>query len=493
MNLSWYTMQFAGRLPHPLVTATFLLAFAGYSVSGDAIFESPDMAWHLAAGDWILAHHQIPTMDPWSYTAGTKRWFNISWLWDTGLSLIFRTFGAAGIYFFTAAFGALNVAVVALCLKARGQVDDIYILLTAVIVWLAQKTTLVAQPILMTFLLCVIFHHILHGHRRDGLTDTKRAVWLMALMLLWVNTHGGFIAGFSVLAAYGIEAFQTKNRPFFWVIARLVALCGAICFTNPYHIGIIPAVLGTLRSAITPYLNDWQPFTYGILNTSLFLVLFILTSNVRDPNIRLADKILAFSWLIAGLVAIRNFFVFTFLSPPYLSWNLQEFARATQRKWFRAGNFVPDTSKRRAQFFLMALAVCGLLLVPAVHRQWVTPDKFDMDPYGVAAVIPTLNARYRDVRFINDYNLGGYLIYHSGGAWRVFADGRSNTAYPEDVLKDVVLFNSVGQALKPLLEKYAAHGIIVPGGHNRAKLPRGNWKEIFRNEYIVAYVEIMGD
>jgi hypothetical protein len=493
MNPSWYAMRLAERLPHPLVTATFLLAFAGYSVSNDAVFGSPDMAWHLAAGDWILAHHHVPTFDPWSYTAGTKRWFNISWLWDTGLSLIFRIFGAAGIYFFTAAFGALNVAVVARCLKARGQVNDIFILLTAIIVWLVQKTTLVAQPILMTFLLCQVFHHILHGHRRDGLMDVKRAAWLMALMVLWVNTHGGFIAGFSVLAAYGIEACQKKNWPFLRVIARLVALCGAVCFINPYHIGIIPAVLGTLRSVITPYLNDWRPFTFGILNTSLLLVLFILTSNVRDPNIRLPDKILAFAWLIAGLATIRNFFVFAFFSPPYLSWNLQEFARATQCKWFRVGNFVPDSPRKRVQFFLMALAVCGLLLVPAVYRQWVTPDKFDMDPYGVAAVIPTINAKYPNVRFINDYNLGGYLIYHSGGTWRVFVDGRANTAYPEDVLKDTVLFNSAGQPLKPLLKKYAAQGIIVTSMHNRAKLPRRKWKEIFRNEYIVAYEERIGD
>ena len=53
-------------LSWPLLVAggSFLMVFA----RAQHLLLDPDTYWHIAAGRWMLAHHSIPTVDPFSYT-----------------------------------------------------------------------------------------------------------------------------------------------------------------------------------------------------------------------------------------------------------------------------------------------------------------------------------------------------------------------------------------------------------------------------------------
>jgi hypothetical protein len=47
--------------------------------------------------------------------------------------------------------------------------------------------------VMLTARLCVFFH--------EGRCSRRRTLWLLPLFALWANMHGGFLAGFTILAA----------------------------------------------------------------------------------------------------------------------------------------------------------------------------------------------------------------------------------------------------------------------------------------------------
>jgi hypothetical protein len=480
------------RLPHPLLLILFLLAFAAYGYSAFGVFTNPDTPWHIASGDYILAHG-LPATDPWSYSAGDFRWYNISWLWDVLITLIFHAGGAAGLFFFTCAFGALNVTVLGWSLQRRGQAGDTYIILTCGLFWLCQLVMLYPQPQLVTFLFTILFHHILHTHRRDGTLDPKRAVWLFILSVLWVNIHGGLITALTLFGAYGLAAFETKQWPWLRTLVKLGVIMLAACLLNPYHIFFFEGVYRTLNGSIEKYLIDWHPVDFGNLALGAPLGLFFISSNVRESRIPLADRILAFAWLFAALGAQRNMPIFLLVAAPYLAFNLQEFARATQRDKFKNPAIVADTPAMRARFTAAACALLLLALLPFSRALLLPPEKLDTDPNRLKPALAFLKAHYPNARIINDYNLGGAIIYQSEGTLPTLIDGRSGTAFPKPVQIDYLAFatGSPADAAK-IVEKYHADALLLLNGNLRASslpAPAESWKQAYRNEKLVLFVK----
>ena len=43
-------------------------------------FRDGDTSWHLAVGQWMIRHGQIPSVDVFSYTAAGKHWVAMEWL-----------------------------------------------------------------------------------------------------------------------------------------------------------------------------------------------------------------------------------------------------------------------------------------------------------------------------------------------------------------------------------------------------------------------------
>src|SRR5215470_9976604 len=58
----------------------FLISFTSvyYLWNTSLLLGHYDLGWHLAAGDLIRERGHIPFQDPWSFTLGDKRWFNLS-------------------------------------------------------------------------------------------------------------------------------------------------------------------------------------------------------------------------------------------------------------------------------------------------------------------------------------------------------------------------------------------------------------------------------
>src|SRR5215475_13167628 len=100
----------------------FLISFACvyYLSNTSLLLGHYDLGWHLAAGDLIRDRGNIPFQDPWSFTLGDKRWFNLSWLWDVIASALFQYTGFSGLTLFVVACGAVIVGYLASACLSRG-------------------------------------------------------------------------------------------------------------------------------------------------------------------------------------------------------------------------------------------------------------------------------------------------------------------------------------------------------------------------------------
>ncbi len=468
-------------LPHPLVIASFTLAFAFYMIYGQLPFDDPDAPWHIAAGDWILAHHSIPHTDPFSYTAGNTPWYNISWLWDIALSAATSSAGGLlGAQLLGVMTAALAVALLCYSLQKRGIKED-PIKVALFLSGLVFASYSLVRPQQVSYVCIILFHILLHDSREQRRISTL--VILPLLMVLWVNMHGFFLVGFTLFGAYGLEALWRNDKAWFRYLFIGGAACFVAMFLNPYGVGIITATLRTLDSVITSYINEWHPFTYGnILPSTLYVLAIIMVSNPRDKDIPLADKILTFCWLLMALNSIRNFVALACVAAPYMAMNMQKAMVLHPQKDVSA-------PKYRLGMAGLACAVVVVLALPATQH-YLGRDKMPADvPVEEMAYI---REHYPDTRFLNDYGLGGYLIYYLHDIQKVFVDGRAGTAYSEALLRDFLKFYSLMPGFEKMIDSYHVNGIIVKKNHlfaryyTQAKLQ--GWKPVFSGKVATIYI-----
>src|SRR5262245_38969960 len=74
----------AWALSLPLVLGLGLFAFL-VNANG-VLLSDPDSHWHIAVGNWILAHGSVPTTDTFSFTFAGQPWIAKEWLSQLALA-----------------------------------------------------------------------------------------------------------------------------------------------------------------------------------------------------------------------------------------------------------------------------------------------------------------------------------------------------------------------------------------------------------------------
>ena len=77
-----------------LAPALFMFALIPFA---PALISDGDPYWHIAAGEWILAHGAIPTTDPFSHTFQGAPWTAHEWLSEVVFATAYRFGGWEGI------------------------------------------------------------------------------------------------------------------------------------------------------------------------------------------------------------------------------------------------------------------------------------------------------------------------------------------------------------------------------------------------------------
>ncbi|MCB2082375.1 MAG: hypothetical protein KDD76_07020, partial [Rickettsiales bacterium] len=303
-------------LNQPVVLfGVFAVIFCGYIIAANPLFFFPDSPWHLAAGDLIRASGGLPAYDAWSYTAGETRWFHQSWGFDVIISIIRQYLGLPGLYILTYGLGALVLVLVWKNILLR-DVTARGLIAAWLLAAIALFPRVGLKPDMISYLLVVVFYIFLHRSREN----IKYAYALPLLMVIWVNVHGGFLAGLILITIYFIEAILKKENQRIRHFMMIGLGCGLAILVNPLGIHILPAILANVNSQIIAQLGEWKPLSASQF-PFVFMAMFVmvLVTNIRNHKIPLADKVVAYIWLVMGIDSTRFSMYFGILAAPYIA------------------------------------------------------------------------------------------------------------------------------------------------------------------------------
>ncbi len=459
-----------------------VLAFAWWRMSENTA--DNDLWGHVLYGQRMLHRGGLETTETLSWTAAGQPWINHEVLAEIALGLAHRLGGGAGLW-------ALMMVMAGITLGwawHAGAGPDRGRKLTALAL-LALCTNFIAlgyavRPQLFTYLFFVALLVALRNF------FAGRLAWGFAippLLLVWINTHGGFLAGWVILlVAVGAElvapllpALQRSLRNELSAARPLPLLALAFAGTlallaNPWGWKLVAWTFGTLQLP-RPHIFEWQPmpFNAGSLPFYFTIALGMLAWGVSRQPRRLWEVVV---WSLLAALAIkaqRHAPLFGLASLIFLPAHLQELLA-------RVGPHavsLRDLIRRPAVAIIAALG----LFVGGVRCLQASMAR----AYPFSLEVPRTFFPVGAIEFMKAHRLTGNTItFFDWGQqvlWElpdnpVSFDGRLDTVYPVAVM-DAHWRLYAGQDPGPALDLARAEVALLPtGGEAYPWLKRRGWK-----------------
>jgi hypothetical protein len=453
-----------------------------FLLAGDHLLNDPDTYWQIAIGRWILDHGAVPRTDIHSFTMFGQPWISTQWLAQVLLAGSYGVAGWAGPVVLTAASIAATFGLLVRFLSRR-------LTEAASIAFVAAAVALVAGHLLARPHVLALPVMVAWAGGLVAAADRRGApsFWLLPLMALWANLHGGFVFGLALIAPLALDAVWNADAPrrkalaLRWALFAAAALV-ASCLT-PYGWEALFAARRILNlGAALELIGEWRPANFarpGALELAVMSgFALVLWRGVALPPIRIA---LVIGLVLMALGHVRNAEVLALLAPMILA--------APLARQFGA----PDDPRRSAASpshgsLLAALAivlVAGTLAFASLHR--FEPNT-RQSPVAAVAALKKMNV----TRVFNDYDFGGYLI--SSGV-PTFIDGRTEL-FGEKFMVD---HNAATELTEPeklfrLLDEYRIEATLMRTQSAAARLLDhiDGWQKVYADDIATIHVRKPG-
>jgi hypothetical protein len=370
-----------------------------------ACANDPDVWWHLRTGEWILQHHAVPRVDPFSGPNAGKPWPAYSWLFELLFFKIFQRFNLIGIVGYSAGMVlAITIAVRHLIQRLQADFSVVILLVFATCASLGHLYT--PRPWMFTILFFVMELDILMYARKTG--RIRELLWLPVIFALWSNLHIQFIDGLLVLGLALAESIVTRwgigekthlRAP--WMAAALAGTLAAT-LANPFgwHIYQVAYDLAS-QPGVLDKINELKSIPFRDITD--FSVLFLALASAA-----------ALAWNRRFLLFEIGLLIFAAV----LSFRSQRdvWVMATAAAAILASSIVGGrkTTVRLPKFASVLAAVAAAILVLAGFRvMHVNNDLLETQITKTMPVraVNTIRANGYAGPIYNDFNWGGYLIW----------------------------------------------------------------------------------
>ncbi len=420
---------------------------------GRLLLRDAGIGWHIRNGQLMLQTHSITRVDSFSATMSGQPWYAWEWLYDLLIAAIHQVFGLNGVVFYSAAIMAATfVLVFYLAMRRGGSLPITFLLL--VLSMGASAIHFLARPHILSWLLTVIWFELLDSAASGAMPEKSRRIfWLPALMLLWVNLHGGFLLGFALLGVYlaggTIEYFtdgerREENGRWLRRLGQVSSLSLLASFVNPYgyklHLHIYQYLSDRfLMNHVSEFLS---PDFHGVAQQCFAVLLLMTVVALAIARRKLSPSQLLVILLAAysGLYASRNLPVSSMLLvltvAPLLSSTVAKAGENVEiAAWLRAllsrmhgfGIRMENTEARfQGHLWLVIVFVLGLwacLHGGRLGSAQLLNAYFDDKRFPVEAAQVIADREVREPIFCPD-QWGGYLIYRLYPQTKVLVDDR---------------------------------------------------------------------
>lgn len=476
----------------PLLMGLFTYLFIYFFYYAKALLRDGDVYWHIAVGQWMFKHRAVPAGDPFSHTLPGGSWTAHEWLSELMLAAAHEWGGwtlvvAITALSFAAAIGLLTRALLR-------NLEPIYALLFAALAISMTAGHVLARPHVFAMPLLLVWTIEL-----VRASDEQRSPpwWLLAVMALWANLHGGFTLGLALAFAFALEAclgawktprFRPTVRS--WSLFCVLAVVFSM-FTPQGPQGILFTWQVMMQSSYTlGWIGEWlSPNFHALQPLEIWLLgglALVLHQGLRLPPMRL---ILVLGLLHLSLKHVRNIELVGLLTPLFVAapfaaqWRVKQQAAQQVESLDRLFRKLAQPAGQ----FALAISLVVVLAVP-VWSSRARPIELPESSVPAAAVRAVRQAGIQGP-VLNNYNWGGYLIY-SGIA--PFIDGRADL-YGDAFLKEYVeaLGLRTSDGLQKLLAKYQITWTLLEPGSAAVTLldHLPGWQRLHADETAVVHVK----
>lgn len=470
-------MPIASRVYQAWVLGVALLFF-GLVMLSPRVLNDGDTFMHLAAGGWMLDHHRLIDVDPFSLTAAGQRWVSHEWLSELLMALAWRTGGWAG---FLALFASATAASLLLFARVvRRWLEPLPAGLMVFALAYSMLPTFLARPHLLVLPVMVAWAAaVLVARSEDRAPHPAAAL----LMVAWVNLHGSFLVGPAFAAAAAIEAWlDSPGRRA--AVARhwggFLLLSIAALFATPHHIAGVLLPFQLVAMPALRNISEWQPINFSGLPLPPIVLLLLgllylgLVYGPRLPRLRVALA------LVVGFQALahaRNQILFAVFVLLVLAEPLGRFWQGTE-----PGARLRPPAVPRLAWGVWLVAALALVAVRAAHPVRLA-DSETRPISALAALPPGLAAQ----PVLNGYNFGSYLIFRG---IHPYIDGRAELYGNEFVSHYLKMAHPSHALLTEALARYHIAWTIFSAQSALADMMdlMPGWKRLYADKTAVVHV-----
>lgn len=472
----------------PLLAGLFTYFF--FLSRGNDLLLDGDTFWHIATGQLILRDGRVPETDPFSHTMAGAAWTAHEWLAEVILAVAHQAGGWPVVVAVTALAFAATVALMTRALLR--WLEPIYALLFAGAAIGMTAGHVLARPHILAMPLLMIWTIELV---RASESNRSPTFWLLPLMTLWANLHGGFTLGIALAGAMAMEAVISARKEDRIAIVKswslFMALAVFSALVTPHGVqGILftwqmfteySFALERITEWRSPDFHTFQPLELWLLGG----LAFALHQGLRLPTIRL---VLLIGLLHLALKHARHIELVGLLAPLFLASPLATHWRLVRQGKLHSHGLDHVFRKLAQPAGQGALCLCVVILVAATLGWAKVRPPAPHDALAPTLAIKAVQQAGIKGPVLNSYETGGYLIYIGIAP---FIDGR-NDVYGDSFLKrhiEALELRSSDDLQKILDEYKISWTLLMPGSSAVAVLDHlPQWRRLYTDKAAVVHV-----
>jgi hypothetical protein len=444
--------------------------------NGGILLSDSDTYWQTAVGQWMLDHHALPRVDIYSFTKTGEPWSSSSWLAQVLFATSYNLAGWTGPVVLAASCIAATFALFTHILSRR--IPAGYAVAVAVTVLALSMGHFLARPHVLVLPIMVAWASGLILASERGQAPSP---WLLPLMAVWANLHGGFVFGLVLVGAFALDALWNADRAqqrsvgLRWAAFGIGALVA--CCATPYGWGSILAARKILDlGELLHLIYEWMPADFSKFGAFEMAILTLIAGALYN-GVKLTPPRIA---LVLGLLHmalshVRNLEIFALLLPIVVLAPVASHFALRPAWAARTGAPMPVMAA-------VMVLLGGWTWLLTANTTFAIPEN-----QSPAAAVDALKA-HNPKRVLNDLPFGGYLI------WRqvpVFIDGRAElygeafdmAYYRAMQLKDV-------NQLLDILKRWDIDAVLLMPHTPAAGLfdHIGGWQKVYADKRAVLHV-----
>jgi len=414
-----------------VILTTFIFFYSFCFFAKKINLTTADLGRHIKNGEIALETRRIVSTNFYSYTEPNNKTINHHWASGIILAKIHEWVGFSGLSFFYAIISAIPIVLFFLIAKQETSIKKATIVSILTIPLIANRTEI--RPEGFSYLLLGILFFTLYKFRKKQLKFRFVLPLILGLQLLWVNLHIFFIFGIFLIGIFWLDGLiNKKDTKYFKQISVMAFLATITCLINPNGFkGLIEPFMifreygyMIVENQSVLFMQERFPkFLYThyeimLLLIPIFLVLFVKEKSLKE---RLPFAIPTIVFAVLGFKMIRIIPLFGFFAIPF-------FAKVPK---------LQDKNVNTLFLFSVGLGLLGIFT-----------KNFYYSPFNTQTGMGLLSNINKSAEFFkennlegpifNNYDIGGYLIYHLYPEQKVFVDNRPE-AYSVDFLKNVYI------------------------------------------------------